>query len=532
MGSVGEPQRELSSPTSWPADGTMTAPGLASGKLRRLDARYRDGGRAHRIRYVGWHPRAAPPDLRPTRFARARPTDDLVDRLERAGQEQRAVLEADLAVILAMQSHPAIATSARLEHSERLLAGAASADRQLLTLLALRRAERSDGAEQARGLAARALASGSPPADASATAALLTAAVVLGSAGASREAEQALDGIIATAQRSRSHAVLAGAHARRGRERLERGELDEAQIDLDAALAASAGEPWETMIDDGRAQLLRLHTERGDLDRAESELRAWRADGPLPATTFGIRLLIERGRLRLVQGRPADAVADVEAAREYLGERMDSILFDWRRPLALAQHGLGRRQAALAHAHDAVDHARAWGAPRQLGAALATLGMIEGGASGTAKLHAAVEVLSASPARLELARALVMLGSLLRRAGEPCHARVELLSGRQIAIECKAHTLADLAEQEIAASGVTRRRRTELSGIAALTPSEQRVARLAARGLSNPEIAQALYITRKTVEMHLGNAYRKLEIKSRQQLQEALPADPKAGAPT
>ena len=63
-----------------------------------------------------------------------------------------------------------------------------------------------------------------------------------------------------------------------------------------------------------------------------------------------------------------------------------------------------------------------------------------------------------------------------------------------------------------------------------LTASERRVAELAAEGLSNPEIAQALFVTRKTVETHLGRAYRKLGITSRTRLTAALAgAAPDAG---
>jgi DNA-binding NarL/FixJ family response regulator len=58
--------------------------------------------------------------------------------------------------------------------------------------------------------------------------------------------------------------------------------------------------------------------------------------------------------------------------------------------------------------------------------------------------------------------------------------------------------------------------------VEALTASERRIATLAAEGLSNPEIAQALFVTKKTVETHLGNAYRKLGIRSRRELGAAL----------
>ena len=62
-----------------------------------------------------------------------------------------------------------------------------------------------------------------------------------------------------------------------------------------------------------------------------------------------------------------------------------------------------------------------------------------------------------------------------------------------------------------------------------LTASEQRVAELAAEGLSNPEIAQALFVTRKTVETHLGHVYRKLDIRGRGKLVHALAEQARAG---
>jgi DNA-binding CsgD family transcriptional regulator len=61
-----------------------------------------------------------------------------------------------------------------------------------------------------------------------------------------------------------------------------------------------------------------------------------------------------------------------------------------------------------------------------------------------------------------------------------------------------------------------------LSGVESLTARERRVAELAATGMSNPEIAQALFVTRKTIESHLGHVYLKLDINSRQQLLRAL----------
>ncbi|MET0686586.1 MAG: helix-turn-helix transcriptional regulator, partial [Solirubrobacteraceae bacterium] len=80
---------------------------------------------------------------------------------------------------------------------------------------------------------------------------------------------------------------------------------------------------------------------------------------------------------------------------------------------------------------------------------------------------------------------------------------------------------AEHVRTELYAAGA-RPRTDALSGAAALTASERRVATLAAGGETNRDIAQTLYVTPKTVEVHLSNAYRKLGIRSRRELATAL----------
>ena len=86
------------------------------------------------------------------------------------------------------------------------------------------------------------------------------------------------------------------------------------------------------------------------------------------------------------------------------------------------------------------------------------------------------------------------------------------------------------ANDELAATGA-HPRTILFSGLDALTASERRVAQMAAEELSNKEIAQALFVTVKTVEQHLGRVYRKLDISSRRQLGAALAAPLEAAAP-
>ena len=84
-----------------------------------------------------------------------------------------------------------------------------------------------------------------------------------------------------------------------------------------------------------------------------------------------------------------------------------------------------------------------------------------------------------------------------------------------------ARALADRAHTELRAAG-GRSSDPGGTGVEQLTVSERRVAELAAEGNSNPEIAQMLFVTRKTVETHLGRVYRKLGISGREQLAHVL----------
>ena len=123
----------------------------------------------------------------------------------------------------------------------------------------------------------------------------------------------------------------------------------------------------------------------------------------------------------------------------------------------------------------------------------------------------------AQPDRLEHARALVDLGAALRRANRRADARAPLRRALDLADRGGMRRLARRARHELRAAGA-RPRRTALSGIAALTPAEHRVAALAADGHSNREIAQRLYVTTRTVETHLTHAFQKLDITSRAEL--------------
>jgi DNA-binding CsgD family transcriptional regulator len=171
-----------------------------------------------------------------------------------------------------------------------------------------------------------------------------------------------------------------------------------------------------------------------------------------------------------------------------------------------------------------LEAARAYGAPRALGVALTARGTIERPREALPWLEEAVAVLERSPAQLDLAGALVQLGTALRVAGRRTDAREPLRRGLDLADRCGASALAARAREELVAAG-GRPRRTRLWGADALTPSERRVARLVASGMSNREAAEALFVTKKAVEFHLANVYRKLGVPGREHLAAALDDD-------
>jgi DNA-binding NarL/FixJ family response regulator len=143
------------------------------------------------------------------------------------------------------------------------------------------------------------------------------------------------------------------------------------------------------------------------------------------------------------------------------------------------------------------------------------------GDGGLDELQEAVALVEDTPARLELAKSLAALGRALRHARQPSESREPLRRALELADACGAAGLAEDVRTELYAAGA-RPRTTALSGTASLTASERRVATLASEGGSNRDIAQALFVTPKTVEVHLSNVYRKLGIRSRRELAGAL----------
>lgn len=251
--------------------------------------------------------------------------------------------------------------------------------------------------------------------------------------------------------------------------------------------------------------------------------------GPMADVASGALLMDSRGRMRHAAGDTAGGIADLRRAGEIFRALhfRNPAAFSWRSALALML-GADDRDEALRLASEELEDARRVGRPRAVGVALRALGLIEGGAPGREHLSRAEAVLSQGPARLEHARALVDLGAAMRRSGERVASREPLRAGLDLAVTAGATRLAEQARIELTAAGA-RPRRLHLTGRDALTPSELRVAALAGAGRTNNEVAQALFITPKTVDTHLTKAYAKLGISSRRDLAAALGTGRAAG---
>ena len=133
-----------------------------------------------------------------------------------------------------------------------------------------------------------------------------------------------------------------------------------------------------------------------------------------------------------------------------------------------------------------------------------------------------------APDAFEAARTRMLYGARLRRAGRRVAAR------EQLRVALDAFTAMDLtawaqrAADELAATGATARPRRRLAD-EPLTSQETRVALLVARGLSNREVAAALFLSPKTIEHHLASVFRKRGFRSRTELASAFAAAAAAG---
>jgi DNA-binding CsgD family transcriptional regulator len=435
-------------------------------------------------------------------------------------------------------------------------------ERGLLALLAWEQAHAGEPAERVLALARAALDDGRLLADETADGiSLYVAAGALLIGGAPTEEVATLDAALADARARGSMTAFANASFCRGWPLLTLGRVDEAAADFELALG-TVRHGWETYVPAARAGLAAATLEREGPDAARTALRLGETRARWDGNPMFASVLVSAASVELATDRPAAALALAEEAGALLAPLgwHGPGHAGWRPVAALAAHALGDRARALALGTEELERARRAGAPRALGHALRTFAAVTGE---VASLDEAVQLLAPSEARLEHAYAVVALGEALARepagqgaAGRPggsaaaerpaghgaaakrpsgptaagaaaprgaglALARTHLRDGLDLADRLGARVLASRARAALVAAG-GRPRRARLTGPASLTPAERRVADMAATGLSNRAIAEALWVTTKAVEFQLSRAYAKLGVRGRTELGPAL----------
>ncbi|MGI5241134.1 ATP-binding protein [Dactylosporangium sp. CA-139066] len=433
-------------------------------------------------------------------------------------------LEAQFAMLDIITIRPPAVWLARLDPLLPSLGGTTDIERMLLSIAAFGSATTGDRpAADVAALARRSCAGPLPARDKWILVNMASAA--LGVADDLTAALELLDRGIDAAVRLGNAAEFRYLAVLRSHSALYAGHLVDAEGDGRAAIELQEDtRPQDLPL--AAAVLIDALVARGDLAEAERIVRDGDLAGEQPMNTLIAHfLLLARGRLRLAQGRPAEAVDDLEACGRLLGDGgyANPNFAHWRTAAAQARFALGHLAEAAGLAAEDLALSRRFGAPTAIARALRVAARVDPGRDALARLEEAVALTEGRDALLERALALVDYGAALRRTGRRADAVAPLRQGLDLAARCAAAPLAARAGEELAAAGA-RPRRARLTGREALTAGELRVARLAASGATNREIAQALFLSVRTVEIHLTNTYRKLAIGSRQQLADALSA--------
>jgi DNA-binding CsgD family transcriptional regulator len=344
----------------------------------------------------------------------------------------------------------------------------------------------------------------------------------------------ALGAAVELSQRQGSRVAFGRVSRLRGIAQYLRGDLVPALADLDSARAAHS-DGYEHGLPETMGYLALCALDRDDPADAAALLELpgdperWRAQPSFASYVFAL------GRVRATQGHLDEALGILLECEQLVRETNalnPAVNLPWRSEAALLAARLGAEDRAEALAGQELRLARGFGAPHAVGVAMRAAGLVARGEEGIEHLAEAEALLERAGARLELARTLTEHGAALRRDGRRRDAREPLRRALDLATRCGALAISRRAREELIAAGA-KPRRERIGGVEALTASELRVAGLAAQGLTNRQIAQALFITMRTVSAHLGHAYDKLDMADRAQLAAVLSeAAPRATVPS
>ena len=297
------------------------------------------------------------------------------------------------------------------------------------------------------------------------------------------------------------------------------GRITDAAADAQAAVD---GLDWRWHHQRQRAVAILLHcmVERGELGDAVTLIE--RADQELPkslAQGISALLYLARGRVHLHLRHFDAARRELDAAANAVAHYgpINPAAFPWRSLTGTIAHYSGDYECARSLIEEEVALARLFDVPIGLGIALRRRAITERGDEAIDTLQQAVAALEGTQARLELARTHGRLGAALRRASHRVSAREHLQKGLDLAHRGGAIGVVAWIREELTAAG-GRPRRSAVTGVESLTPTEIKVAELATEGLSNRQIAELMFVSRNTIAWHLRNIYRKLQVESRDQI--------------
>ncbi|TDB91947.1 helix-turn-helix transcriptional regulator [Actinomadura sp. KC216] len=310
---------------------------------------------------------------------------------------------------------------------------------------------------------------------------------------------------------------------------LQRGRLDSAWNDATRASKILAGIGADRYHAGALARSVRIEVmlEHDQLSQLSQLLES---DLPLggPRLTFWqLHLLHSAARALGKLGRPRQALHVLAHCIADLGARniRNPAIIPWRSTKALLHVGLGEDCQAWRLARDEVEHAERWAAPFALGRALLTMAEVSSGEEALRFACRAAHVLQEDNTSLLLAYALHKAGRARQETGDLPRARELLRRANEVGVSLGAVGLVRLTRSALRAAG-GRPDTNQSSVTSLLTTRERQVAELAGRGLSNQRIAEVLFVTRRNVESHLTNVYRKLRIDGRSDLARFFPPDP------
>lgn len=240
---------------------------------------------------------------------------------------------------------------------------------------------------------------------------------------------------------------------------------------------------------------------------------AARGEGVGVSLTYWAEALLNNGHGRYQ--------AAFESARAAAAHREEIVVRSWGLvELVEAAARTGDGLAAAAATEELFETARASGTDWALGVAARSQAQLDG--PRTEELYReALDRLGRTDLRVESARARLLYGEWLRRAGRRVDARAQLRSAYDAFTAMGMEAFADRARHELGATGEIVHRQT-MDAQPELTEQELHIARLAANGLTNAEIASELFISPRTVEWHIRKVFTKLRLNTRRQLSEAL----------